>query len=103
MFEVEISHLKGMLTMCSSVTIWLQQLFKMLKTTKMTWPRAPPEGLFCNYGRRVCMLNRVDGAEFCLKHILEDKTSSYKPCSFVSNRTGRRCVDAAPKTDKRDG
>ena len=38
----------------------------------------PPQGLFCRYSKRACHLNRLDGYEFCLKHILQDKNAPYR-------------------------
>ncbi len=61
------------------------------------------EESFCAYTHRCCMQPRVDGFEFCLSHILEDKNSPYKQCNYVSNKTGKRCTNAAPKSDRREG
>ncbi|KAL5010262.1 hypothetical protein ScPMuIL_012567 [Solemya velum] len=79
--------------------------FKMMRTKAhlIKKPKQPVEGLFCNYSHRVCMQNRVDGSEYCIKHVLEDKTLPYKQCSFVSGKTGKRCCNAAPKSDRKDG
>lgn len=65
--------------------------------------KQPVTGLFCNYSHRTCMHNRLDGYEFCVKHILEDKCAPFKQCSFISLKNGKRCINAAPKSDKRDG
>ena len=65
--------------------------------------KVPIEGLFCNYSHRTCMQNRLEGYEYCLKHILEDKNSPFKQCNYVSNRSAKRCSNAAPKSEKRDG
>ncbi|XP_071788022.1 KAT8 regulatory NSL complex subunit 2-like [Asterias amurensis] len=61
------------------------------------------DGLFCNYAHRICMQDRLEGFEYCLNHILEDKNAPYKHCTFVSNKGGRRCLQPAHKADKRDG
>ncbi|CAH1773528.1 unnamed protein product [Owenia fusiformis] len=66
-------------------------------------PKAPIEGLFCNYSHRICMQNRIDGFDYCIKHILEDKDAPYKQCSYMSNKNGKRCHNAAPKSDRKDG
>ncbi|KAM4748820.1 KAT8 regulatory NSL complex subunit 2-like [Rhinophrynus dorsalis] len=34
---------------------------------------------------------------------LEDKNAPYKQCSYVSTKNGRRCSNAAPKPEKKDG
>ncbi|KAL3837531.1 hypothetical protein ACJMK2_022881 [Sinanodonta woodiana] len=65
--------------------------------------RQPVEGLFCSYTHRTCMQNRLEGYEFCLKHILEDKNAPFKQCSYTSSKNGKRCTTAAPKSDKKDG
>ncbi|XP_043545083.1 KAT8 regulatory NSL complex subunit 2 isoform X1 [Chiloscyllium plagiosum] len=56
----------------------------------------------CSFTHRPCSQPRLEGQDYCLKHILEDKNAPYKPCSYVSSRTGRRCTAPAPKPDKRD-
>ncbi|XP_014677149.1 PREDICTED: KAT8 regulatory NSL complex subunit 2-like [Priapulus caudatus] len=66
-------------------------------------PKGPIEGLFCNYSHRICMQTRIEGSEYCIRHILEDKNAPYKQCSYVSSKHGRRCHGATPKSDKRDG
>lgn len=76
--------------------------------SKITQPqirktKQPVEGVFCNYSHRTCMHNRLEGFEYCIKHILEDKNGPYKQCGFISLKNGKRCINAAPKTDKRDG
>ncbi|XP_041371633.1 KAT8 regulatory NSL complex subunit 2-like isoform X2 [Gigantopelta aegis] len=67
-----------------------------------TKSRTLSEGSLCSYSHRTCMLNRLDGFEYCLKHILEDKTAPYKQCSFVSSRKAKRCPNAASKIDRKD-
>ncbi|XP_041038431.1 KAT8 regulatory NSL complex subunit 2 isoform X1 [Carcharodon carcharias] len=61
------------------------------------------EPLACSFSHRPCSQTRLEGQEFCLKHILEDKNAPFKQCSYVSSKTGRRCPGAAPKPDKKDG
>lgn len=56
----------------------------------------------CSYTQRPCSHPRLEGLEFCIKHILEDKNAPYKQCSYVSNKNGKRCPNAAPKTEKKD-
>ena len=64
-------------------------------------PKLPVEGLFCNYSHRICMQDRLEGYEFCIKHILEDKNAPYKQCNYVSQNTGKKCPNATHKSDKR--
>lgn len=46
-----------------------------------------------------CSLPRVEGHEFCLKHILLDPKAPFKQCSFTYPRTSKRCRQPAPKRD----
>ncbi|XP_022532803.2 KAT8 regulatory NSL complex subunit 2 [Astyanax mexicanus] len=57
----------------------------------------------CAYTQRTCSQPRLEGWEFCIKHILEDKSAPYRQCSYVSNKNGKRCPSAAPKPEKKDG
>ncbi|GFN94646.1 kat8 regulatory nsl complex subunit 2-like [Plakobranchus ocellatus] len=57
---------------------------------------------FCKYSHRVCTQNCLEGYNFCIRHILEDKTAPYKQCAYMT-KTGRRCPSAAPKQEKKEG
>ncbi|XP_036389155.1 KAT8 regulatory NSL complex subunit 2 [Megalops cyprinoides] len=57
----------------------------------------------CSYTQRPCSQPRLEGLEFCIKHVLEDKNAPYRQCSYVSNKNGKRCPNAAPKPEKKDG
>ncbi|XP_064155571.1 KAT8 regulatory NSL complex subunit 2 isoform X2 [Anguilla rostrata] len=57
----------------------------------------------CSFSQRPCSQPRLEGLEFCIKHVLEDKNAPYRQCSYVSNKNGRRCPNAAPKPEKKDG
>lgn len=49
-----------------------------------------------------CSLTRVDGYEFCNKHILQNTRSPFKQCSYLYPN-GRKCTEPAPKhTTKKD-
>eukprot|EP00062_Callorhinchus_milii_P025418 gi/632986378/ref/XP_007910205.1/ PREDICTED: KAT8 regulatory NSL complex subunit 2 [Callorhinchus milii] len=61
------------------------------------------EPLSCSFTHRPCSQPRLEGQEFCIKHILEDKNAPFKQCSYVSSKNGRRCPNAAPKAEKKDG
>jgi len=58
--------------------------------------------LLCSYPHRTCMRNKLEGFDYCIRHILEDRNAPYKQCSYVSSRTGHRCAEAALKTEKRE-
>ena len=110
---LKLSHLNWRLAIssfrCTSVSCDLHLLFcyrgTMIrqKAPPIRKPRPPPEGLFCVYPHRPCMQNRLEGYEYCAKHILEDKNSVYKQCNYMSGKTGKRCPCAAPKSDKKEG
>ncbi|XP_008317208.1 KAT8 regulatory NSL complex subunit 2 isoform X2 [Cynoglossus semilaevis] len=65
-------------------------------------PRAQ-EPQACSFTLRPCSQPRLEGLEFCIKHILEDKNAPYKQCSYVSAKNGKRCPNAAPKVERKDG
>lgn len=48
-----------------------------------------------------CSLPRVDGYEYCLKHILQDPKAPYKQCTYLyaAGANGQRCAQPAPKYD----
>lgn len=45
-----------------------------------------------------CSLPRIDGYEYCLRHILQDPRAPYKQCTFLLTN-GKRCLQPAPKYD----
>uniref|UniRef100_A0A8C5X7P9 KAT8 regulatory NSL complex subunit 2 n=1 Tax=Malurus cyaneus samueli TaxID=2593467 RepID=A0A8C5X7P9_9PASS len=63
----------------------------------------PQEPLACSFAPRPCSQPRLEGQEFCIKHILEDRNAPFKQCSYVSTKNGKRCPNAAPKPEKKDG
>ncbi|XP_053868935.1 KAT8 regulatory NSL complex subunit 2 isoform X3 [Malaclemys terrapin pileata] len=63
----------------------------------------PQEPLSCAFTHRQCSQPRLEGQEFCIKHILEDRNAPFKQCSYVSTKNGKRCPNAAPKAEKKDG
>uniref|UniRef100_A0A8C6S8N6 KAT8 regulatory NSL complex subunit 2 n=1 Tax=Neogobius melanostomus TaxID=47308 RepID=A0A8C6S8N6_9GOBI len=66
-------------------------------------PPRPLELQTCAFALRPCAQTRLEGQEFCIKHILEDKSAPYKQCSYVSSKNGKRCPNAAPKMERKDG
>ncbi|XP_026867791.2 KAT8 regulatory NSL complex subunit 2 [Electrophorus electricus] len=71
--------------------------------SRVTQTARAQEHQACAYTQRPCSQPRLEGWEFCIKHILEDKNAPYKQCSYVSNKNGKRCPNAAPKPEKKDG
>jgi len=64
--------------------------------------RGSGETTFCKYNPRECMQTAVEGYDYCLRHILEDKTAPFKQCTYVT-KSGRRCPIAALKQERKDG
>ena len=77
-----------------------QQRLQQIGSKKV---RSPVEGNFCTYGHRTCMHNRLEGYEYCIRHILEDKNAPYKQCTYISNKNNKRCPNAAHKGERKDG
>ena len=108
-----------------NIFLYSKYLFLFFRYTEMESP-------FCTYSHRVCMLNKLQGNcmcfwngnfsamsihlsirslysfngsgyDYCIKHILEDSNAPFKQCNYVSNKTGRRCSNAAARTERKDG
>lgn len=45
-----------------------------------------------------CSLPRIDGYEYCIRHILQDPSAPYLMCTFLLTN-GKRCLQPAPKYD----
>lgn len=54
----------------------------------------------CTYKVYECTQLTLDGYNYCLRHILNDKNAPYKQCSYVYNTNGKRCFLPAPKDKK---
>ncbi|XP_038165326.1 KAT8 regulatory NSL complex subunit 2 isoform X1 [Cyprinodon tularosa] len=70
---------------------------------RVTQTARPQEPQACSFTQRPCSQPRLEGFEFCIKHILEDKNAPYKQCSYVSAKNGKRCPKPAPKAERKDG
>ena len=57
---------------------------------------------YCSYPHRTCMRSKLEGFDYCIRHILEDRNAPYRQCSYVSSRTGHKCSEAALRTEKRE-
>ncbi|KAK4884168.1 hypothetical protein RN001_000439 [Aquatica leii] len=55
----------------------------------------------CAYSVYNCKHYTLDGYDYCLRHILNDKNAPYKQCTYIYNTNGKRCHLPAPK-DKKD-
>lgn len=71
--------------------------------SRVAHPARPQEPQACAFTQRPCSQPRLEGLEFCIKHILEDKNAPYKQCSYVSAKNGKRCPNASPKVERKDG
>lgn len=56
----------------------------------------------CNYTHRICLRNKLEGSDYCIRHILHDKNAQFKQCSFVHPHSHKRCSNAARKTERKD-
>ncbi|RZF35766.1 hypothetical protein LSTR_LSTR012064 [Laodelphax striatellus] len=57
----------------------------------------------CKHASRVCQKASLDGFEYCQKHILDDKNAPFKNCGYVYPINGKKCVQPAPKGDRKEG
>ncbi|GFU54529.1 KAT8 regulatory NSL complex subunit 2 [Nephila pilipes] len=57
---------------------------------------------FCKYIHRYCNQTRLDGYDYCIRHILEDKTAPFRQCIYVNQPNKKRCTNAAPKIEKNE-
>ncbi|XP_069703701.1 KAT8 regulatory NSL complex subunit 2 isoform X2 [Periplaneta americana] len=56
----------------------------------------------CSYPAHECSGQRVEGYDYCIRHILEDKTAPYRLCGYVYLGNSRRCIMPTLKGDKRE-
>ncbi|XP_042894208.1 KAT8 regulatory NSL complex subunit 2-like [Penaeus japonicus] len=57
----------------------------------------------CAYSGYNCTLSRLEGYEYCNRHILEDKGAPFRQCNYIFTSTGKRCLRPAPTTDRKEG
>uniref|UniRef100_A0A5S6PZA9 Potential DNA-binding domain-containing protein n=1 Tax=Trichuris muris TaxID=70415 RepID=A0A5S6PZA9_TRIMR len=68
-------------------------------------PATPPSELravnnhgYCHYvgGKKPCRQRSINGYQFCIRHILMDKTAPYRACAYVRSQNGKevRCSNA---------
>lgn len=74
----------------------------MLRKSAILKRKLNQDRLFCNYVHRICMQNRLEGYNYCIRHILEDKTAPFRQCSFIHIQTGKRCSNASPRSEKKE-
>lgn len=64
--------------------------------------KKPKEVSQCAYTSYVCNQPCIDTFSYCIRHILEDPSAPYRQCGFIYNINGRKCHNAAPKSERRD-
>ncbi|KAL0131640.1 hypothetical protein PUN28_002883 [Cardiocondyla obscurior] len=74
----------------------------MPTSTATTISKRPKQAQSCLYTSYECTQPCLEGYSYCAKHILEDPAAPYKQCAFVYNSNGRKCLNPAPKLDRRD-
>lgn len=55
----------------------------------------------CNYTHRVCLQNRLEGFDYCIRHILVDRSAPFKQCSYIHPHSSKRCPNAARRSSER--
>ncbi|XP_017076326.2 KAT8 regulatory NSL complex subunit 2 isoform X1 [Drosophila eugracilis] len=55
---------------------------------------------YCANPTYECSLMRIEGYEYCIRHILRDPRSNYRQCSHVYSN-GRKCINAVAKFDNK--
>ncbi|KAH8246831.1 hypothetical protein KR032_001231 [Drosophila birchii] len=55
---------------------------------------------YCANPTYECSQMRVEGHEYCIRHILRDPRSNYRQCTHVY-ANGRKCINAVPKFDNK--
>ncbi|KAH8419232.1 hypothetical protein KR222_011243 [Zaprionus bogoriensis] len=53
---------------------------------------------YCSNPTYECSLMRIDGYDYCIRHILRDPRANYRQCTHVYPN-GRKCTNAVPKLD----
>lgn len=56
----------------------------------------------CSYTHRICLQNRLEGSDYCIRHILSDKNAPFKQCSYIHPQSNKRCPNAARRTERKD-
>jgi len=75
---------------------------RVVKTVR-TLGRPNSEATICGYSNYNCSLGRLEGFEYCSRHILEDKSAPFRQCNYIFTSTGKRCLRPAPTTDRKEG
>ncbi|XP_054268722.1 uncharacterized protein LOC128990398 [Macrosteles quadrilineatus] len=64
--------------------------------------KKPKRQGLCKYSHRKCNLMCLEGYDYCLKHILEDNNSPYRPCMYLYTVSGKICGKPALRQERKD-
>lgn len=73
---------------------------RVVKTVR-TLPRPALEAP-CSFPSYNCSMTRLEGFEYCSRHILEDKGAPFRQCNYIFTSTGKRCLRPAPTNDRKE-
>lgn len=54
----------------------------------------------CSNASFDCTVARLEGYDFCIRHILQDPISPFKQCAYIYGNA-KRCIQAAPRHDQK--
>jgi hypothetical protein len=87
----------------SAATLSHMQQLRLRQHNKAMLLRRLEDGSdLCNYTHRICLQNKLDGFDHCIRHILYDKNNTFRQCSFVHPQSHKRCPNAARKTERKE-
>lgn len=87
----------------SAATLSHMQQLRLRQHSKTMLLRRLEDGAdLCSYTHRVCLQNKLEGFDHCIRHILYDKNNTFRQCSFVHPQSHKRCPNAARKTERKE-
>ncbi|XP_054161748.1 KAT8 regulatory NSL complex subunit 2-like [Oppia nitens] len=86
----------------SSIQYRLNQSVRFSAKLKTRTRLESSQHQLCAYVHRICLQNRLEGFNYCIRHILEDRSAPFRQCSYIHPQSGKRCPNAARRTDRRD-
>ncbi|XP_037092785.1 KAT8 regulatory NSL complex subunit 2-like [Pollicipes pollicipes] len=78
--------------------VMMPRMRSLRATRCRTQPGQTTANTVCRYQHHFCQMERLEGFSLCQMHILEDRSASYRPCSFIYGN-GRKCGVPVPKKD----
>jgi hypothetical protein len=61
--------------------------------------RNTTQGFVSNVWITILISSRMEGYEYCIKHILEDPSAPFVQCEQISTKTNRRCTNPVSIND----